>query len=139
MNEFAKITELVSEINTDTAALEAKKARLRDLTNAWARGQTGLAPRELPKKVPRVKHRTVNVSATVISLVHKQSGLTAPQIMDKLGLRDSEAAVRSALKKSKRVTSVDKKWYPVPPDPETKTAPEISPRGHSDYIPHAGE
>ncbi len=135
MNEFAEITKLVSEINNDTAALEAKKAKLRDLTNAWAKSQTGPVPREVPKKVPRAKPRTVNVSATVLALVAKSPGLTAPQIMDKLGLRDHEAAVRSALKKSKRVVVSDKKWFPLPAPkekaPSGDSEPYVGPQGQT--------
>jgi hypothetical protein len=134
---FADMKRLITDINEAQAMIAGTKARLRELTAQWVKEEgTGLAPRELPKKVPRAKPRTVNVSATVLALVAKSPGLTVPQIMDKLHLRESEAAVRSALKKSKRVVVSDKKWFPLP-EAQTKKAPGSEPQGG--YIPHAGE
>lgn len=128
---FPAITALVNEITADEKALAAKRDRLRALTRQWA----GNAPEAEPEQAPKARRKRqagVNVSATVVALVQRQSGLTAPQIMDKLHLREHESAVRSALKKAKQgqqLVNVNGRWYPVAPNPgpETQKAPAIKP------------
>lgn len=133
---FSQITALVNEINTDAAALFAKRERLRALTRQWAGNDKSA---DKPKKAARRRGTTeqVNISAAVLALVNRQTGLNVPQIMDKLGFRDHEAAVRSALKKAKdsTITSVDGRWYPIAPNPPAAQQKERAPSVTSEPVP----
>lgn len=133
---FSQITALVKEVERDTKALETKKAQLRKMTAEWS-ASFGAAPAEAQdrpknKSRARTKAADLNVADAVRALVNRETGLTAPQIMDRLGLRDREAAVRSALKKDngKHLVNVQGKWYPIPESaknpPQKETAPAPS-------------
>lgn len=124
---FEQITALSNEIRADAAALAAKQDKLRALMRQWA-GSPEPAKAQ-PKSKGRGKKsagQAINVAATVRALVNRQTGLTAVQIMDKLGLRDREAAVRSALKKDPALVNAQGRWYPAAPNPQTEKAPAPS-------------
>lgn len=128
---FHEITILVNEVTKDAAALDAKRAKLRELTRQWSGADSASDVSSAPKK-KRAKRGSsapvVNVSDAVKALVSRETGLSVPMIMDRLGLRGHEAAVRSALKKAKdkTIVSVQGRWYPIAPNPpQTEKAPTI--------------
>lgn len=138
---FSAITALVNEITADERALSAKRDRLRTLTRQWA-GSSASDVSSAPKKkrAKRSSSPVVNVSDAVKALVARETGLSVPMIMKRLGLQGHEAAVRSALKKAKDKTlvSVQGRWYPIAQDPPKEEAPKESPFeawGEARFIP----
>lgn len=135
---FTQLTHARNELAEMERLVAKKREQIRALVARFSRelGAPEPAEEKKPKRARRASSQ-INVSATVLALVQRQSGLTVPQIMDKLGLRDNESAVRSALKKAKdkTITSVKGAWYPIAPNPPAKEkAPETAPQGLG-YVP----
>lgn len=124
----ARVTEafnLVNEINTLEAKLRGMKDRLRVLVGG-PEPKAAAPTAKRNKRVKSARDKGVNITEVVLALVNRQTGLSVPQIMDKLDLRDHEAAVRSALKKAneKSIVSVQGRWYPIG-QPQTEKAPTV--------------
>lgn len=128
---FHEIANTVKRITELEAQLAENRAALRRLTREWAGSETSDVSSAPKKKRAKRDSRgpVVNVSDAVRALVNRETGLTVPMIMTKLGLRGHEAAVRSALKKAKDKTlvSVQGRWYPIAPNPPKEKGPSERP------------